>query len=481
MTFRPSLAILLALALAGCGNEREAAAAADWGALLARGDGVGEEVLLRRTIEEGAPRTALAPFLGQAEMLQGDLEEAHEWLDRAEFAPQVAAHGFRMLGKFWMREGNLPAAGRAFDRALAIAPDDPDLWVDIGRLRWRGGEQAQAVEASRRALALGPDNPAALLFRAQVVRDAEGNLAALPFFERGLAKTPEDVELLGEYAATLGELGRARDMLAAVRRMPRNPRAYYLQAVLAARAGQNDLARSLLLRSGDLGRETPGAMLLLGLVDLDEGNFESAAQGFDRLLRLQPDNRRVRLLLARALFLSGNYRELIARFGLDAETPYLAALVGRAYEALGERLKAARYLDGADALYAPRLTTLAAGKGAGGDAANAVAIVRAAIAAGRTADGQVAARDFLAKYPGSADAMALAGDAALATGDARRALGHYRAAASIRRLWPLTKRMVLAHDSLGEGAAASSLIEWHLVNEPFNAEARLWLTRRSTS
>lgn len=484
MTCRLSLAALLALALAGCGGTGEPAKSGGWRVLLARGEGAAAEQSLRRALGGGVPRGEIAPYLGEAELLQGNLGEAREWLEGAEFAPEVAGHGFHMLGRLRMGQGDLPRAGQAFDRALTAAPDNPELWVDIGRLRWRGGEQAQAIEASKKAVALGPGNPAALLFRAQLVRDSQGNAAALPLFERGLAVNPGHTDLLADYAATLGELGRARDMLAAVRRMPPGPRSFYLQAVLAARAGRSDLARSLLDRSGEPDRAMPAAMLLLALIDLDNGNVKSAAQGFDRLLRRQPDNRRIEYLLARSLALGGNHRELVARFGDEAHTPYLALLVGRAYEALGERDKAAPYLDRAHARQRPRLVTLRGAKPLDAaqsrgtvDGAAAVALVRGLIAEGRAPEARAKAAAFLAAHPGSADAMALAGDAALAAGDARAALAHYRKAAAIRRPWPLTKRMAFALDRSGQRRDAAALVREHLAGEPGNAEAREWLER----
>lgn len=488
MTCRLSLAALLALALAGCEATREPAQPGGWRALLARGDGAAAELSLRGALSGGAPVRELAPFLGEAELLQGNLGEARGWLEGAEFAPAVAGHGFHMLGRLRMREGDLPRAGQAFDQALATTPDDPELWVDIGRLRWRGGEQAQAIEASKKAVALVPGNSAALLFRAQLVRDSQGNAAAVALFERGLAGSPGHPDLLADYAATLGELGRAREMLAAVRRMPPGPRSLYLQAVLAARAGRNDLARSLLERSGEPDRAVPAAMLLLALIDLDNGNVKSAAQGFDRLLRRQPDNHRIAHLLARSLAQGGNHRELVARFGDKADTPYLALLVGRAYEALGERDRAAPFLDRAHARRAARLVTLRSAKpletaqarGAR-DGPNAVALVRALITEGRAAEARTEAATFLAAHPGSADAMALAGDAALAAGDARAALAHYGKAAAIRRPWPLTKRMAFALDRSGRRRDAAALVREQLAGEPGNAEAREWLERLEAS
>ena len=301
MTCRRSLAPALALVLAACGTQEKEA------------------------LPEGAQDAARQATAGQA----GVLPEDHA------------------LGRARMAADDLVGAGRAFDRALRSTPADPGLWVDIARLRYRGGEQAQAIAASLHAAELAPGHPGALLLRAQLTRDAQGHGAALPLLERGLAAAPDDADLLAEYAATLGEMGRTRDMLAAVRRLaeaaPGDRRALFLQAVLAARAGKSSLARTLLQRGGGLARDMPAATPLLALIDLDRGNAASAAQGLDFLLARQPDNRRLRHLLAHALAAAGNDRELVARFAHDAPDRATALLVGRAYERLGDRARAAPF------------------------------------------------------------------------------------------------------------------------------------------
>ena len=127
----------------------------------------------------------------------------------------------------------------------AHLPDDPELWVDIGRLRYRGGEQRQALEASEHALELDPGSARALEFRAQLERDARGPAAALPLYERAVARSGADADLLLDYAATLVDAGRATDALDAIRRAtalnPATPRAFHLQAVIAARGSDWDL------------------------------------------------------------------------------------------------------------------------------------------------------------------------------------------------------------------------------------------------
>lgn len=490
---RNSLTGLALLALVACGPaERDLAPLESARAALARGDGLGAEIVLREMLENGTPRRELAAYFGQAELAQGKPLEARDWLGEGEFSPDTRARGFHMLGRVEMRAGNLPAAGAAFDRALAIEPEDAELWVDIGRLRYLGGEHMQAIEAAEHAVALGPRNPEALRFRGQLVRDAYGMPAALLWFETALEAVPDDVDLLADYAATLGESGRADDMLAAVRRManasPGDPRVYFLQAALAARAGDFDLARRLLSRPGDRDGMNQAAALLSGVVDLQSGNHASAVQTFDRLLRSQPDNRRVRQLLARALHLSGNDRELIYRFGEVAMRrdagPYLAETVGRAYEALGQRDKAAPLLEKAARAGKPGLTAIAASipveiaqaRGSAGGA-DTVALVRGLIASDRPPAAVQAAEAFLGKFPGSADALGLSGDAFLAAGQPDKALERYRAAAAIRRPWPLTRRMIAAHAARNNGQAEYALLADHLRGEPANREAAAMLAR----
>ncbi len=493
MTFRPDfgryrLAVwALALALAGCSPPApKIAPLVKAQRALTAGDGVGAEIVLRSMLDRGTPVPQVAAYLGEAELLQDRLPDARQWLESGDFSAETHGLGFQMLGRLEMREGNLLAAGKAFDEALQSVPKSAELWVDIGRLRYQGGEQSQAVEASIHAVELGPQDPVALQFRAQLVRDSQGMETALPLYRAALKQNPDDLKLLGDYAATLGELGHAHDMLAVIRHMIEldgsNPQAFYLQAVLAARGGYFDLAGNLLARSGELERGTPAAMLLSAIVDLESGNFESAAQTLDLLAGRQPDNARVRLLLARALFLGGNYRELIHRFGdralVAGAPPYLAALVGRAYEALGQRSDAAQYLDFAaqprmiDLTVLPPSDPLDVAQLRGTQTgADTVTLVRAYMASDRAAPAVTAAQNFLARVPGSADALGLAGDAHLFAAQPREALADYKNAAVIRQPWPLTRRIYATLVSLGDSGAAIDLLRHQLTNDPANCTA----------
>ena len=160
-------------------------------AALLRGDGIAAEADLQRALASGASKPDVAADMGEALIQQGERDKARGWLGPAQFDPAQAGRGWRLLGMLERLEGNLAASGKAYDQAMRITPNDPQMWVEIGRLRYQGGEHLLAIAAADRALAAGPDNPRALEFKAQLVRDAEGDAAALPLYERALSTSPK--------------------------------------------------------------------------------------------------------------------------------------------------------------------------------------------------------------------------------------------------------------------------------------------------
>ncbi len=385
-----------------------------------------------------------------------------------------------------MGKGALGDAARLLDEARSLAPESPGLWVAIARLRLRGGEHLAALEAADRALAFGPDHAPALRLRALMVRDAHGAGDALRWFAAARKAAPGDPDILADHAATLGDAGRARAMLKTVRALaeaaPDDPRAPYLQAVLAARGGEYGLARSLLTRSGMATRGVPAALLLEALISLQEGNTASAAVTLEALAARQPANPRLRELWAHALLAGRRDDELIARFAEDAAlpeaSPYLIMLVARAHERRGDREAAAPLLARAyRAQSAGAPVTLAAREGLPQPSAD---LRRRLLAADRSG-ARAAAEALRARFPASADVGSLVGDAMLGAGDAPAALTAYGRAAEVRRPWPLTRRMVAAYAAIGNRAAADRLLARHVAGETENASALIALARQQAA
>lgn len=435
---------------------------------LARGDGIDAEVKLRAALDTGVPAADVNALMGKALMIQHRRERARPWLETGRFSPATAAMGWRTLASLERQDGDLAASGRAYDRALAITPRDATLWVEIGRLRYAGGEHVLAIEAAEHALALNPASVRALEFRGQLVRDWYGLLAALPWFERAIVNDPADVPVLLEYAATLGELGRASECVTVTRRVlqlsPANPKAYYLQAVLAARAGNHALARSLLERTRGKLDTLPGVQMVRGVVELAARNPSAAAEAFEAVLRLRPENETARELLARAILMAGQYRYATLRFAPEIAagqaSPGLLLSVARGWELLGDRQRAGELLDRAARPPEHSLWTL----GRSGP-------IGRMLEQGQSAAGETAAEASRRSNLGSYDAQALAGDVQLAMGHVVEAQERYVLASRIRLSESLFERRLATFAMARDATGARELVEGYLRQNPTSRPA----------
>ncbi len=469
------LAGVLAAALLARSSPSSAASSAVAGNLileakeyLSRGDGIAAEVRLKEALGKGASRKSVAAYMGEALLEQDQPFRARKWLEAGEFTPSSAQAGYSALARLEWQDGRFGKAADAYDRALVIAPKDPELWVEIGRFRYAGGEHLLAIEASDHALRLDPENVRALELRGQFVRDRDGLAPSLEWFRKAHEQAPGDISVMGEYAATLGDMGQTVRMLALTRQMldldPGNPRAYYLQAVMAARAGRYKLARNLLRKTEGKLTDVPGAMLLQGVVEIAAGNYTLGVEALDPLVRMQPGNERARNLLARALFLSGDYRYLADRFAAAASgpdaSPYLQVLVARALENIGKRDRAAPLLDSASQFDRRPVYPIATGT-----------LIGNLLAQGRTDEAEAATRQWLAENPGYFDHYTLAGDVQLVLGRGREAMAQYANAARIRMPESLMARRFQAMLMAGEMEQAVALVEGYRRNNPSSREA----------
>lgn len=458
-------------------------------AAIERRDPVSAEVMLRAAVRSGAPEDAVRAHLGEALLARGDRAKAQEVLDAGPFTPESAGLGWRVRGQLALAQGNLRGAAGAFDEALKFAPRDADLWVAIASLRFSGGEQAQAIEAAERAVALDPRNARALAFRGLLIREQFGLAAALPWFEAGLKVRPDDPALLGEYAATLGDMGQYRAMLIVCRKLsainPRNQRPALMQAVLAARAGKTDLARAILQHTGTALRDMPAAILLSGVLEYRAGNTNVAVEQFDRLVRMQPDNLDARQMLLRAMARQakdhqGSDGQIVERFAADAAQPYAAPytlrLMGQVWRRLGDKPRGEALLKraahpashGPAPLPTPFGTSVLAVRyaDAPNQAQTAVPYIRALLRDGRKDEAQVAADRLRNANPGAAEAHLLAGDTRAIRGDAAGALADYQNGAAIRFNEPVLRRMDGALRALGRGPEADAMTSRYLAQNP---------------
>jgi tetratricopeptide (TPR) repeat protein len=458
-------------------------------AYLALGDGVAAEAELRRALALGIPAASVHHLMAHVFLLEHQADRA---IDEAAQSPaRFAGEAGRIRGLAAMELGDISQATEALNAALRAAPKDGAVWTAIARFRRQTGELAGAIEAADEAVAFDPKNAEAVELRGELTRSQYGLAAALPWFDRALQIDPANLAAMVERAATLGDMGRAKDMLSATRAIlaisPKNPNAFLLQAVLAARAGKYDLARSLYRRTDGALDDQPAALLLAAAVDLQTGYAEQGVQRLQKLLTLQPDNGKARRLLASGQWRLGDAAGTIATLRpladrADADS-YVLTLMGEALAKQGDRAGASAYFakaaqprPAASVLSGPvpddQLAALRAGAAASPkDAGAQIQLIRALLGRGVGAEALARARKLEADNPGAPDAHMLAGDALGVQGDWRGAAEAYRRAADIAFTEPVALRLIEALRNAGDGAGAAHVLALYLRQNPDSVAA----------
>lgn len=459
--------------------------------LLARADlmlddGLAAEAELDRAVATGAPAASLHAWRAHARLLQRDPPGANAEAARAGSGNAYAA---RIRARALVAAGDSAAGAAVLEALVGALPRNGAAWTDLGRLRLTTGDVGGAAQATAHALMVLRGDPATLTLAGEIVQTRYGLTAAAPWFAAALRRDAYYHPALIEQAATLGDLGRYAEMLAATRRAlaarPGSPQALYLQAVLAARAGRTDLARRLLQLTGGAIDGLPGALLLGGALDYRRGDTDQAVAKWRRLVDAQPMNVAARRLLGVALLRSGDARgslEVLRPMVLRADADgYTLRLAARGLERVGDRTGAAALMDRAsrgagDATPFASDTAVgalaAAAADAPGDPTYQIGLIRGLIPSGDTGAAVARAQALVAASPGAPAARVALGDALIAAGRRADAALAYARAANLAFDAPTMLRLV---DALGTGKGArdaAAALSLYLVQNPRSVEAR---------
>lgn len=453
------------------------------------GDGAGAMAAIKRARAKGLPEAEARHLLAHALLASGNPEGALAEASKTDIPSAAQPEATRVRARAYLALGNLDASGREYLALVTARPQDSLGWSDYARLKVYSGDLAGAIRACQQAVQINAQNHAALMLMAELVRGQFGLTASIPWYERALAVEPGNITTMLDLAATYGDAGRARDMLEMTRRVlavdEKNPRAFFLQAVLAARAGKFDLSRNLINRTGDRLDDVPAVTLLKAVLEIRAGNEELAIARLRELMLKQPENIKVRRMLGTALSRTGDAYGVIDALKPLADRPdadsYTLTLIGRAFEQLEDRKAAAFYLDRA-ANPAPHdpvpfgsvgdigLVTLASAQDPD-SAKTAIPMISRLLLSGRAAEALPIAERMRANNPGVPAAHILVGDALMVLDKPGEAAAAYRNAADLQFSESNALRLIEALRRAGDGRQALQVLSLFIQQNPRNLPA----------
>ncbi|MDF1555375.1 MAG: tetratricopeptide repeat protein, partial [Deferrisomatales bacterium] len=114
----------------------------------------------------------------------------HLLVKKAMVKPTALAHG--LMSQFYLFRYQHDAALAEIQRAVAMDPNDPELYAWMSHILWLMGKNREAIESAKTGQRLDPNNPAMYLFQQGKAYLPDGNLQeSLQVLERATRINPE--------------------------------------------------------------------------------------------------------------------------------------------------------------------------------------------------------------------------------------------------------------------------------------------------
>lgn len=159
-------------------------------------------------LQLGAPQ-AVNPPPAPEQFTAQDIETMVERLAARMKEHPGDVRGWTMLGRSYLMLGRHAEAAQAFERALALSPDDVDLLTSLAaalRAADPGASAGRIAGLAAKALAIDPDHPGALAFAGIAAYDLGEYRAAIAHWERLRPLLPPDSELAATIRDRLSEV-----------------------------------------------------------------------------------------------------------------------------------------------------------------------------------------------------------------------------------------------------------------------------------
>lgn len=221
-------------------------------ALMADGQAAAAEVSITEALRLGVDRAEVVVTLGQALLAQGKQEQL---LEQPRMAATGLPNGIRMQVLLIRASahadlGDSANALKAIEEARAIDRNATESWLAEVPLRLRSRQIKEASVAADMALKLSPTSAEAHYQHGTVLHLRNDLKGATADYTKALSLDADHLEARLTRAAINFDAGRDADAMADIdilrKRFPKDPRATYLRALIAERAGDRAAAKAAL-------------------------------------------------------------------------------------------------------------------------------------------------------------------------------------------------------------------------------------------
>ncbi len=278
--------------------DRHQDAAAAWEGVIAADPGNLEahEAIVRNPTLAPRARAERALSLGKLKAQSLDPEGAQQALDQAaQLSPDVLMQARLDVARLNARIGNNEEALLTYEElgaldAKQLGAQEAETFAGLGRARSAAGDAAGASQAYERALAVDPDNPSALQGQGEALLGAGKASEAVAPLARAVELTPADAAARRSLASAHRKAGDPDAALGALdsNAVPLEDRPRILREAAEIQAEKGDLASAKLSleKAVKIAPDDPPLRSALAKVYAETGDAEAAAREEARLSAL---------------------------------------------------------------------------------------------------------------------------------------------------------------------------------------------------
>lgn len=327
--------------------------------LLDRGDVPAAEKELRRARDLKYPAGEVDPPLALAWARLGQYQQVIDKMSTAQGAtPTLTAELKTAIGQAQLGLGKVDLAKAAFAEAQSADARYAPAMVGEAVIAARSGDMAAATAASDRALAVAPDNPEVLQLKGDLMLAQGRDDDAIAAYRKAIAADTGHLASYWSLVSTLireGKTDEAQKAMASLKAVaPKHPQTFYFDALLLSQQRKFGEARDAIQQFLAATPDNMQGIMLAATIDYELRDYDRAVAGAQKALARSPNNDFARRLLIATYLRTGQPGK-----ALDALQPMLPRMensavlqgvAGEVYLQNGDPSTAAGYFERAAAL-----------------------------------------------------------------------------------------------------------------------------------